>query len=259
MTKDKTDEFFEQKLASSECSPSPTVWSKLESQLAQKKKKTMVHWFHRIASTVLLLLFGWLIFKSDTDRSFTEESIAQNNTAQHTDIDAIETKQSKQIGEAVKEVLLAEASGINRKVKTPKKSPKQKVKKSNSPLVIVPKKSTPDINSVSEKKENSSMYKSLSDKETKPNTDEVTALNISTEKTNAPTKERGSLKLVYILKPAIASESTAQTNAEKVIKLPFKKIIALARNIKENPRGIGNLRNFKNNLLTLNKKKNDAK
>jgi len=270
MTKHKTDDLFKQKLAGSEFAPSPAAWSKLESQLAHKKRKGIIFWMSTAASVALLLTFGWLIFISQNN-IVTPDKIAQNNIPEIIDIapsDSVRTQEAASTKDEiiVQENILKEEKEPNdqKQNKTDQSIKKQKTPKPSEPLIIIQQKSNLAINDTPETTQENVLIEKMENEVIITdvlvlNTSEVVTANTPNQQTSAPSKESGSIKLVYTLKPAISSESIAQETAEKTKNSPFKKVVAFAKNIKENPQGIGNLRNAKNSFLSLNKKKDESK
>lgn len=274
MTKHKIDDLFQQKLGDSEFSPSPAAWSKLESQLGQKKKKGIIFWMSMAASIALLLTFGWLIWRSG-EGVLPTQTIAGNNVEQIENIISIDSVEvQNKSSSKTKELNVEEPvkSSEKKTIKTPlkkntrepKNTQKQSVKKQKAPLIIIQQKSNLAQNNTSKK-----LQKDVVTKETEnqtllieslqQDTKEVFATNIAAEKVEKPAKESGSIKIVYTLKPAISSESLAEQTTEKTKASPFRKAVALAKNMKENPKGIGSLREAKNNFLSFTKKKNGSK
>ena len=130
-------------------------------------------------------------------------------------------------------------------------------------MIIIQQKSNLAVNDTPDKHQEDASIEEIKDEVMKEdvltlNTNEVIASN-TVQQPSPPLKESGSIKLVYTLKPAISAESLAKETAEKTKNSPFKKMFTFAKNIKENPQGIRNLRDVKNNFLSLNKKKNDSK
>ena len=269
MTKHKIDDLFNQKLTDSEFSPSPAAWSRLEGQLAQNKKKGIVFWMSAAASIALLLTFGWMMFHSNSD-IVPVKSIAQNNIEHPIEIvpiDTVRTQKETQVQESIVEEGntakdTQEENDLEQNA-TDQPIKKQKTPKPSEPLIIIQQKSNLAIIDIPEKSEE---VTSIEKEEEVMNIDvlelnvnEIIASNIPVQQSTVPSKESGSIKLVYTLKPAISPESIAKETAEKTKSSPFKKMFAFAKNIKENPQGISNLRAAKNNFLSLNKKKNDSK
>ena len=275
MTKHKIDDLFHQKLGNSEFTPSPAAWSKLESQLAQKKKKSIIFWMSTAASVALLLTFGWFVWKSE-DNILPKETIAQNSIEQVVDASSIDSVQTQNnistktektsIKESVKPLgkELKQEDRVKNEVKQPKKMQKTPVQKQRTPLVVIQQKNNLAQNDIEDKIQQNPSTKVLENQKIlieklQQNTNEAVAINMPVEQIENPTKESKSIKLVYTLKPAISPEDITQQSTKEVKTSSFKKVMALAKNIKENPRGIGSLRNAKNNFLSFNKKKNDSK
>ena len=270
MTKHKIDGLFKQRLADSEFSPSVAAWSKLEGQLVAKKKKGIIFWMSAAASIALLLTFGWLILNSKSD-IVPMESIAQNNIEQHIEIAPTDSVDAQKETQVKAKILIDENNPKDTQEEndleqnaTDQPVKKQKAPKPSEPLIIIQQKSNLAVNDTPDKIQEDASIEELKDEVMNedilaPNTNEVIALNTPVQVANTPSKESGSIKLVYTLKPAISTESIAKETTEKTKNSPFKKMVAFAINIKENPQGIGNLRDAKNNFLSLNKKKNESK
>ncbi len=267
MTKHKIDDLFNEKLAGSEFAPSPVAWSKLESQLAQKKKKGIIFWMSMAASVALLLTFGWLVFGSEEEINQVKV-IAENNNEPTINIAPSDTVQIEEgfpvIDNNIMEentpekVQIRQKNEVEKQAKSPIDTQNTKIQKSNTPLIIIQQKSNLAVNKSPEEVQKDILEtadKTIADV---LDTNKSIATNTPVEQIKAPSKESGSIKLVYTLKPSVSTESIAQgTKKEK--NSPFKKVVTFAKNVKENPKGIGHLRNAKNNFLSFNKKKNDSK
>ena len=262
MTKHKIDDLFKQKLVGHESQPSPAAWSKLESQLNKDKKKGVVFWVGMAASIALLITFGWLMLSEESP--LDQPTIAVSDPIVPEVI--IDTVQS------TKDMILPKEDVQNDHLKnedkevinhTPqaspsiKKSPVKKKKKKKTPVFLIQQES------------NFAQNTTDVDKEQAPKTEELNTADIADASlkntelvaSNTTPEEKGSVKLVYTLKPVIAHRSievSEEPEEEKKKASPFKKAFAFAKGIKENPAGIGSLREAKNDLLSL-KKKNDSK
>jgi hypothetical protein len=270
MTKHKIDDLFKQKLAGSEFTPSPAAWSKLESKLVQKKKKGIIFWMSAAASIALLLTFGWLMLKPNHNVSSVEQ-IAQNNDIKTSTTPPIDSVKSQDIVDIIQdkdiESTPIEKPESNEQVKNnnTKVIKTQKIKKPSAPLILIQQKSNLATNNKPVDSPKDTIDEAVIDLKEIPeglviSTDETLAINDPIEQIITPSsKESGSIKIVYTLKPVITSESIAQEAENKTKLSPFKKAVAFAKNVKENPKGIGSLREAKNNFLSLNKKKNGSK
>lgn len=273
MTRHKIDDLFEQKLAGSEFTPSTAAWSKLESQLAQKKKKGFFFYMSIAASVALVLTFGWLVWRSQAHISQTDaialidmnksrglapiDSVAPQVPAVRTEETMIDPSEDISVESVKDEQLLKKKTSESKDKKKP-------AQKKSVPVIMIQQKSNlaqhDASGEIQDDVSNEMIDQPLVSDELQQNAWESTAVNISEHQLEQPSKESGSIKLTYTLKPAITAERIAeQAVVEETKKSPFKKAMAFAKNIKENPKGIGNLRDAKNNLLSFNKKKNGTK
>jgi|GEM_PF-5074824 len=273
MTKHKIDDLFKQKLAGSAFTPSTAAWSKLESQLAQKKKKGVFFYMSIAASLALLLTFGWLIWRSQAHVS-QADTIALIDMNKNRGLAPIDSVASQIPTVSTEKTIVKPSEGVSVesvkdenpiKKKTPQSKGKKKpVQKKSVPVIMIQQESNLAQHDVSEEIQddvsNEMIDRPLVTDELPQNTQESIAVNIPEHQAEQPSKESRSVKLIYTLKPAISAERIAQQAViEETKKSPLKKAMAFAKNIKENPKGIGNLRDVKNNLLSFNKNKNGSK
>jgi hypothetical protein len=270
MTKHKIDDLFSKKLAGSEFTPSPAAWSKLEDQLVHSKKKGIIFWMSLAASVLILFTFGWVMFGSDNQIS-SNLNIAQQNedhpviisSVDSADVDEIlnlpiisdnpEQAPRKESTEKVNSTTDPKsASKEIKKNKPPKKKPQLFMIQQQSNLAI----NDPLIELPTELKDSTSRDSILNIDITELVIEDNIAVNNEDQSTTPISKESGAIKLVYTLKPAVTAQSIAKTTVEEEKKSSFGKAMAFAKNIKNNPKGIGNLRNAKNSFLSLSKKNN---
>jgi hypothetical protein len=271
MTKHKIDDLFEQKLAGSAFTPSPAAWSKLESQLAQKKKKGIIFYMSIAASIALLLTFGWLVWRSQAQVSSTNTiALIDSNKAAITPIDSVKSHVPKasneaEIAKSSTEIAIDPMDAvepIKKKAVQPVDTKKPAQKKSTPMINIQRVNNLAQLNVVEETADNDTneQQKPLQVTDEIPQDARETSAAITPKhQVVPPTKESGSIKLIYTLKPAISAARIAEQALTEEKKSPLKKAMAFAKNMKENPKGIGNLREAKNNLLSFNKKKNGSK
>ncbi|MBS1681618.1 MAG: hypothetical protein JST48_07895 [Bacteroidetes bacterium] len=218
----KVDTFFKNKLEGHTVPPRETAWNTIEAGLS-KKNKTMV-W--RVAASILLVgtLIGILLWSQQTDTTKKDFALHSNKKVKPmASSPRVEPKQKTQEQEPIKHLTTTK----KHITKTNQVSIKKKITTNTQPASVQPDEV---------KKQNDAR-------------EEIQKSEATVKREVASVKQKP-IKLEFTLEDVSSEETVATATEEK--KSGLKKVLNLARDLKQGEGIFGDLREKKNELFALN-------
>jgi hypothetical protein len=245
-----------------EAKPSPEAWAKLNGELNKNRNKELIWWTSIAASIVIIIAVAWMAINfSAEDQLPTNNGLAvqeqTTTTPEEKRIKTIELVEQEKVAELNNNVSKAiEENGLL-KSSTPTEK-QQKTLESVTAERLVKKQQVTQKSNDNTAPIGDSMDEQIENVNTVPEIvqmDEMVAKNDTIEQkaliTNTEETTGKSVKLVYTLPQVVKADSSILEENKKTS--PFNKMVTIARNITESEKGLGNLREAKDNLLSFKK------